>query len=396
MIKAQQKLYQIILEFEMNRSSTYWNYVMGKRSFYDFEHDPLHEEMNKKISKLNKAKCQLNKLDGNVRSNLYALQKTYSNCFTLAHELQNYSCLNNGYIDCYGNIHNEYQPYPNEESKCYQNMTPRRKIPKYDRVKASFLRKKHRYQRAKLDLDTDRELEKMKYSNSNLPKDENTHMFQNVSSYHNKRLQRKLHSLESKLKMQFDQHIQADKERQNLSRKLHLLNEQEGYHQTKSNLAKRLSENITAYVWNEKELVRNKRKISKLRQRQGYSRVERAFMALDEDPIFTNVSTSVIHPSNSDKGDDNNRVPPATASATTIKPSRSGDDEDFSLNSELIKDYKRDQILQAKLKEDLARAELNATQLMTELELERAKYKQETKDPNRCPHRRKQSSPFHC
>ena len=138
MIKAQQKLYQIILEFEMNRSSTYWNYVMGNRSFHDFEHDPLHEEMNKKISKLNKAKCQLNKLDGNVRSNLYALQKTYSNCFTLAHELQNYSCLNNGYIDCYGNIHNEYQPYPNEESKCYQNMTPRRKIPKYDRVKASF------------------------------------------------------------------------------------------------------------------------------------------------------------------------------------------------------------------------------------------------------------------
>lgn len=100
-------------------------------------------------------------------------------------------------------------------------------------------------------------------------------------------------------------------------------------------------------------------------------------MALDEDPIFTNVSASVIHPSNSDEGDDNNRVPPAIASTTTIKPSRSGDDEDFSLNSELIEDYKRDRILQAKLKEDLARAELNATQLMTELELERAKYKQE-------------------
>jgi hypothetical protein len=94
-------------------------------------------------------------------------------------------------------------------------------------------------------------------------------------------------------------------------------------------------------------------------------------MALDEDPIFTNVSASVIHPSNSDEGDDNTRtIPPATTSATSIKPTPSGGNEDFSLNSELIEDYKRDQILQAKLKEDLARAELNATQLMTELELQ--------------------------
>jgi hypothetical protein len=58
-IKAQQKLYKILLEFEMNRSSTYWNYIMGDRSFRNFEHDPLHKETNQKISKLNKVKCQL-------------------------------------------------------------------------------------------------------------------------------------------------------------------------------------------------------------------------------------------------------------------------------------------------------------------------------------------------
>jgi hypothetical protein len=137
MIQVQQKLYQILLEFEMNRSSTYWNYVMGNRSFREFEHDPLHEEMNKKINKLNKAKCQLEKLDSSVKNNLYTLQKTYGNRFTLAHELQNYNCLNNGYIDCYGNIHDEFQPYPNEDSRCYHNMKPRRKIPKYDQVKAT-------------------------------------------------------------------------------------------------------------------------------------------------------------------------------------------------------------------------------------------------------------------
>jgi hypothetical protein len=181
MIQIQQKLYQILLEFEMNRSSTYWNFVMGNRSFRDFEHDPLHEEMNKKISKLNKAKSQLNKLDDSIKNTLYALQKTYGNRFTLAHDQQNYSCLNNGYIDCYGNIHDEYQPYPNEDSRCYHNMRPRRKIPKYDKVKASFLRRKLRYQKAKLSLDTERELKKMRYPAANSSMDSNTYMFK---TYH--------------------------------------------------------------------------------------------------------------------------------------------------------------------------------------------------------------------
>jgi hypothetical protein len=268
---AQQKLYQILLKFEMNRYSTYWNFVMGNRSFRDFEHDPLRKEMNKKINKLNKAKSQLNKLDDNVKSTLYALQKTYGNRFTLAHEQQNYSCLNNGYIDCYGNIHDEFQPYPNEGSRCYHDVKPRRKFPKYDQVKASFLRRKLRYQKAKLSLDTERELKKMTYPAANPSMDCNTYMFQGVPSYHNKRVQRKLHTLESELKEQYKQHIQAEKERHSLSRKLQLLNEQDGYHRTKTSVQKKLSDNITENVWKEKELVRNKQKINKLRQRQGYS-----------------------------------------------------------------------------------------------------------------------------
>ncbi len=68
-------------------------------------------------------------------------------------------------------------------------------------------------------------------------------MFQNIPSYHNKRVQRKLHTLESKLKEQYEQHIHAEKERQRLSRKLHLLNEQDRYHRTKNNVEKKLSDN---------------------------------------------------------------------------------------------------------------------------------------------------------
>jgi hypothetical protein len=84
-------------------------------------------------------------------------------------------------------------------------------------------------------------------------------------------------------------------------------------------------------------------------------------MALREDPLFANISASVIQPTSSGEG------------ATTAKPSGSRDDEEFSINSELVEDYKHKQQLTSKLKEDLARAELNASQLMEALELERAK-----------------------
>lgn len=81
-------------------------------------------------------------------------------------------------------------------------------------------------------------------------------------------------------------------------------------------------------------------------------------MALEEGPHFANISTSVIQPTFSGEA------------AATTKPSGTGDDKDFSLNSELMEDYKREQQLQTKLKEDRVLAELNASQLMAELELE--------------------------
>jgi hypothetical protein len=147
-IKAQKKLYELLMEFEMNRRSTYWNSVIGRHSFHNSNINPLQEEMNKNKNKLEKAVRQLNILDHTVKENLYTLQKTYGNRFKLHHEYQNYSCLNHGYNDHYGIIHEEYQPYPSEESKCYGNILPRRKIPKYTKVQESFRRRKHRYQQA--------------------------------------------------------------------------------------------------------------------------------------------------------------------------------------------------------------------------------------------------------
>jgi hypothetical protein len=78
-------------------------------------------------------------------------------------DLENFSCLKDGFIDLYGDIQEHIMPYSNEASKCYNDMTPRQAISKYDEVKASFQHKKLRYQRAKLESETEREIQRTKY-----------------------------------------------------------------------------------------------------------------------------------------------------------------------------------------------------------------------------------------
>jgi hypothetical protein len=62
----------------------------------------------------------------------------------------------------------------------------------------------------------------------------------------------------------------------------------------------------------------------------------------------------------------------------TAKSSEHVEEEDlFSLGSEMMEDYKHEQSERAKLKVDLAWAELNASELLAELELEHAKFEKE-------------------
>lgn len=88
----------------------------------------------------------------------------------------------------------------------------------------------------------------------------NWNMFENIPSYQNKRVQQKLSALEKNLQAQYAKQIQAENDRLNLLRKLKLLEQKDGYHQTKRNITKKLSDNIMDNVWQEKELVRNKEK----------------------------------------------------------------------------------------------------------------------------------------
>jgi hypothetical protein len=71
--QSSEETLQDLLEFEMKRSSTYWNCIMGNRSSNDLKHNPIHKETEKKINKLKKAERQLEQLENVVKSNLYEL-----------------------------------------------------------------------------------------------------------------------------------------------------------------------------------------------------------------------------------------------------------------------------------------------------------------------------------
>ncbi len=182
----------------------------------------------------------------------------------MVYEHQNDNCLNNGYIDCYGNIHEEHQPYPNEDSRCYNYDGSHQKVPKYDKIQVSFHRKKLRYQQAKSDLETEREMQPMQYhhSDSNLHVKSSYEPFKHIPSYSKKRIQCKLFNMETKLQKQYENHIKAEKEREKLLQKLTTIQQQDGFHQFKKSIAKKVSNNITENAWKEKELVRNNRNLA--------------------------------------------------------------------------------------------------------------------------------------
>jgi hypothetical protein len=84
-------------------------------------------------------------------------------------------------------------------------------------------------------------------------------------------------------------------------------------------------------------------------------------MAMSDDPRFVNVSTSIIQPSTSD---DNERANlQSTADATGGL-----DDDDFSINSSLIEDYKRQQRESTQLQQDLAAAQGHISRLLEQMQ----------------------------
>ena len=71
--------------------------------------------------------------------------------------------------------------------------------------------------------------------------------FQNVPPYKNRRNQCRISTLKAKL-YAVCEHIEAEKDRQNLLQKLNILQQQVGFHQWKKSITKKLSASITVEI----------------------------------------------------------------------------------------------------------------------------------------------------
>jgi len=101
-------------------------------------------------------------------------------------------------------------------------------------------------------------------------------------------------------------------------------------------IAKKLSKEIDKGAWKEKELIHIKKQLDRLRKRQGFSKIARAFMAIGEDPALVNITNSIIQ-SNSGENQDNaesptdNVVMPESEPNSSAIPINATESEDFTV-----------------------------------------------------------------
>jgi hypothetical protein len=256
-----------------------------------------------------------------------------------------------------GVLHDNTTQNPNPLNRCHEHVLPRRSLPRNAAIERYFQRKRNLYQRIKSKVDQKRTnikpnpLTREECINPDPP-----------SRYSNsKRLYKRSIAVERELKANCDKYVTQEKRRDTLCKKLRLLRDKPGHDSLKANLAKRFNDNITNNVWLEKDIIRGRKKIDNLRAIQGYSRIERAFMATYNDPLIANIRESAILGSGSAESDPN--IPPTNTNDDRSLLS----DDDFSMTSTTLEELKRQQQESAKLRAELISARAHISQLMTEL-----------------------------
>jgi hypothetical protein len=73
-------------------------------------------------------------------------------------------------------------------------------------------------------------------------------------------------------------------------------------------------------------LIQTKKELDKLRKRQGFSKIARAFMAIGEDPTLANITTSLIQ---TNSGDTQDNV--TVEQLEPINSKNTADSEDFTI-----------------------------------------------------------------
>jgi hypothetical protein len=135
-------------------------------------------------------------------------------------------------------------------------------------------------------------------------------------------------------------------------------------------LSRKLNNLITEGAWREKELIQTKKELDKLRKRQGFSKIARAFMAIGEDPTLANITTSLLQSNSGDTQDNVNVDQPEP-----INLKKTADSEEFTIG-DLSQGEDTNKITD-QLQADLLRIEKEFQAVMQTLSSERTAHNQE-------------------
>jgi hypothetical protein len=186
--------------------------------------------------------------------------------------------------------------------------------------------------------------------------------------------QGKIAVLTSAMQKFFAEQLDRESEIEQLQKQLDILAANEDFSDTYQMLSRKLNNLISEGAWREKELFQMKEELEKLRKRQGYSKIARAFMAIGEDPTLANITTSIIQSGSGDILDNGNNKQPETEQSEPIVQKNTVDSNEFTFGnfSQGEEDKVTDQ-----LQSDLNRIEKEFQALLQTLSKERTAHDQE-------------------
>jgi len=186
--------------------------------------------------------------------------------------------------------------------------------------------------------------------------------------------QGKIAVLTSAMQKIFAEQLDRESEIEQLQKQLDILAANEDFSDTYQMLSRKLNNLISEGAWREKGLFQTKKELEKLRKRQGYYKIVRAFMAIGEDPTLANITSSIIQSSSGDAPDNPNNEHPEPEQSEPIVQKNTVDSDEFTFGnfSQGEEDKVTDQ-----LQSDLNRIEKEFQALLQTLSKERTAHDQE-------------------
>jgi hypothetical protein len=191
--------------------------------------------------------------------------------------------------------------------------------------------------------------------------------------------QQKITVLTKTMKGILDEQLEREANIEDLKKHLDVLAVNNNFSKPYHFIAKQLSKEIDKGAWKEKELIHIKKQLDRLRKRQGFSKIARAFMAIGEDPALVNITNSIIQ-LNSGENQANAESPidvmmPESEPISSAIPINTTESEDFTIG-DLSQGEDANKITD-QLQADFVRIEKEFQDLMQVLTSERQRHHQE-------------------